>query len=249
MQNKTQLDLIRNRDPNALNFVLEGRIVYYIVKRMVDFFFTFILLILFSPLMLFIAIVIFLFSPGPILYKQERVGARRQSCNGQLYWMRVKFQCYKFRTMEINADPSIHQAYIKALIESDENQMNKLQGQETNIRKLVSDPRVTRLGKFLRKFSLDELPQFWNVLKGDMSLVGPRPAIPYEVEMYEPWHLQRLQAQPGITGLQQVCARSSLDFDDQVQLDIDYIKLQSTWLDFKIMLKTPFVIFSTRGAQ
>jgi lipopolysaccharide/colanic/teichoic acid biosynthesis glycosyltransferase len=127
--------------------------------------------------------------------------------------------------------------------------MSALQGESTQIRKLVNDPRVTRPGKLLRKLSLDELPQFWNVLRGDMSVVGPRPAIPYEVKMYKPWHRRRLDAQPGITGLQQIIARSTADFDQQVQLDIKYIEHQSIWQDIIIILKTPFVILSTKGAE
>ena len=151
--------------------------------------------------------------------------------------------------MKINADPSIHKEYFKALIENDEAKMTALQGAPTQPRKLVNDARLIRPGKILRKLSLDELPQLWNVLIGDMSLVGPRPAIPYEVEMYAPWHMRRLEAQPGLTGLQQVTARCIAEFDKQVQLDIDYIKHQSFWLDIKIILKTPLAVISTKGAH
>ena len=169
--------------------------------------------------------------------------------------------------MKINADSAIHQAYIKALFENDQEQMTALenaptrpqqtlsqeeltamQNAPTRPRKLVNDTRIITPGKILRKFSLDELPQLWNVLRGDMSLVGPRPAIPYEVEMYKPWHRNRLNAQPGITGLQQITARCTADFDQQVKMDIEYIEKQSIWLDIKIILKTPFAIFSTKGA-
>ena len=150
--------------------------------------------------------------------------------------------------MHLNADSSIHQAYIKALINNDREQIHSLQGDASSTHKLVHDSRITRPGRLLRKLSLDELPQLFNVLRGDMSLVGPRPAIPYEVEMYKPWHLQRLETQPGITGLQQVISRSTADFDEQVQLDIEYIHQQTLWLDIKIMLRTPLVIISTRGA-
>jgi lipopolysaccharide/colanic/teichoic acid biosynthesis glycosyltransferase len=213
-----------------------------------DFSIAFILLMLLSPLMLLVAITIFIYSPGPIFFKQERVGAKRKLQSGHFSWKRVNFQCYKFRTMKIDADPSVHQAYVKALIENDEVQMTALQGAPTQPRKLVNDTRIIRPGKLLRKLSLDELPQLWNVLIGDMSLIGPRPAIPYEVEMYKPWHLQRLEAQPGITGLQQVTARCTTDFDQQVQLDVEYIENQSLWLDIKIILKTPLAIVSTTGA-
>jgi lipopolysaccharide/colanic/teichoic acid biosynthesis glycosyltransferase len=113
---------------------------------------------------------------------------------------------------------------------------------------LTEDPRVTRLGKFLRKSSIDELPQLWNVLRGDMSIVGPRPPIPYEVEMYKPWHRKRLMAKPGLTGLWQVTARSSADFDEMVRMDIWYIEHQSLWLDLRILLKTPLSVMSMEGA-
>jgi lipopolysaccharide/colanic/teichoic acid biosynthesis glycosyltransferase len=248
LQNETRLNSIRNNNSKALRLVSEGSNIYYTVKRIMDFVIAFILLVLLSPLMLLVAITIFIYSPGPILFKQERVGAKRQSHGGRSSWKRANFQCYKFRTMKINADPSVHQAYVKALIENDEEQMAALQGAPTQPRKLVNDTRVIRPGKLLRKLSLDELPQLWNVLIGEMSLIGPRPAIPYEVEMYKPWHLRRLEAQPGITGLQQVMARCTTDFDEQVQYDIEYIDNQSIWLDIKIIIKTPFAIISTKGA-
>jgi lipopolysaccharide/colanic/teichoic acid biosynthesis glycosyltransferase len=151
--------------------------------------------------------------------------------------------------MKIDADPSIHQAFVKALIENDEAKMTALQGVPTQPRKLVNDSRITRPGKFLRKSSIDELPQLLNVILGDMSLIGPRPAIPYEVEMYKSWHFRRLEAQPGLTGLQQVTARCTADFDQQVRLDIEYIDNQSLWLDVKIIFKTPLAVISTTGAH
>lgn len=248
LQNEIGFESTRNDDPNILCLVSENRTIYYTVKRIMDFVLAFILLILLSPLMLFSAIAIFIYSPGPILFKQERVGARRKLHGRCFYWKMENFQCYKFRTMKINADTSVHQAYVKALIENDEEKMTALQGEPTQPRKLINDSRIIRPGKLLRKLSLDELPQLWNVLIGDMSLIGPRPAIPYEVEMYKRWHLRRLEAQPGITGLQQVTARCTTDFDQQVLLDIEYIEKQSLWLDIKIILKTPMAIFSTTGA-
>jgi lipopolysaccharide/colanic/teichoic acid biosynthesis glycosyltransferase len=248
MQNEIRMELIRRNDPNALSLVLESRVIYYAVKRMMDFVLALSLLILLSPLMLITALIVFISSPGPIFFKQERVGAKRQFHGGRSYWKRENFQCYKFRTMKINADSSIHQAYIKALIDNNEEQMSALQGAPTQPRKLVNDPRIIPGGKYLRKFSLDELPQLWNVVCGDMSLIGPRPAIPYEVEMYKPWHLRRLEAQPGITGLQQVVARCTTDFDRQVEFDVEYIKNQSLWLDLTIMVKTPLAILSAKGA-
>jgi lipopolysaccharide/colanic/teichoic acid biosynthesis glycosyltransferase len=248
MQNEALQDSIRQHNPNILCLATKERNGYYIAKRIFDFSVAFALLLLLSPLMMLIAILIFVYSPGPIFFVQERVGAKRQFKNKEMYWEKVIFRCIKFRTMKLNADSSIHQAYIKALIENDENQMAALQSQPTQVRKLVNDPRIIRPGVFLRKLSLDELPQFWNVLVGDMSLVGPRPAIPYEVDLYEPWHLRRLEAQPGITGLQQITARCAADFDQQVKLDIEYVEKQSFLFDLMIVLKTPLVIFSTRGA-
>lgn len=248
MQNDIFQDSIREHDPNILCLAAKNLNGYYTAKRALDFSIALALLVLLSPLMALIALLIFVYSPGPIFFVQERVGAKRESKGQQTYWKKATFRCVKFRTMKLNADPSIHQAYIKALIENDENQMAALQSQPTQVRKLVNDPRIIRPGIFLRKLSLDELPQFWNVLKGDMSVVGPRPAIPYEVDLYKPWHLRRLEAQPGITGLQQITARSTADFDQQVRLDIEYIEKQSFFLDLLIILKTPWVVFSTRGA-
>jgi lipopolysaccharide/colanic/teichoic acid biosynthesis glycosyltransferase len=250
LQNEIGLKAKRNDDPKDLDLYLmsENRNVYYTVKRMMDFLLALILLILLSPLMLLVAILIFVYSPGPVLFKQERVGAKRKLHGSHYRWERANFQCYKFRTMKVNADTSVHQAYIKALIENDEAEMTAMQGVPTQPRKLVNDSRIIRPGKLLRKLSLDELPQFWNVLIGDMSLIGPRPAIPYEVEMYKNWHLRRLEAQPGITGLQQVTARCTAEFDQQVLLDIEYVEKQSLWLDLKIILKTPLAIISTKGA-
>jgi len=248
MQTEIDMDTFSENDLNILS-VAENRKVYFTIKRLIDIGISLVLLLLLSPLLLLIVISISIYSPGPIFYSQERVGARRVARGNITYWRKETFSCYKFRTMQVNADPTIHKAYVQALIENDEQKMAALQGENTQVRKLVKDSRVTRPGKLLRKLSLDELPQFWNVLRGEMSLVGPRPAIPYEVEMYKPWHLRRLEAKPGITGLQQVEARSASDFDQQVKLDIDYIDHQSVWLDIKIIFKTPFVILSTKGAE
>ena len=249
MTNDVQLNAIREYDPNALCLVTTNREGYYIVKRILDFAIALALLTLLSPLMALISLLVSLYSPGPVFFVQERVGAKRKRLGNQTYWQKTTFKCYKFRTMRVNTDASLHQAYIKALINDDQKKMAELQGQETKLRKLIRDPRITRPGKFLRKTSLDELPQLWNVLRDEMSLIGPRPAIPYEVELYKSWYLRRLEAQAGITGLQQVTARSTFDFDHQMCLDIQYVENQSIWLDLKIILKTPFVVISTKGAQ
>jgi len=221
---------------------------YYFFKRLIDFILVVALLTVFSPLMIMIAILIKIDSRGPIFFKQKRVGSRRISKNGEWAWEVVNFDCLKFRTMVHNADPALHQAYVTALIQNNTQKMDELQGCQANIRKLVRDPRITRIGYILRKYSLDELPQFFNVLFGQMSLVGPRPAIGYEVEVYKPWHNDRFKAKPGITGWQQVKARCTADFDEQVKFDLEYIEKKSLRFDFKIMLMTPMVVLRHRGA-
>lgn len=248
MENNIHVNLVYKRSTRKSMMTFLHWQSYYVLKRVFDFTLALTALILLLPLMALIALMIYIYSPGPVFFVQERVGAKRRSRNGQISWERGVFRCYKFRTMKLNADSSIHQAYIKALINNDEAAMTALQGAPTKPRKLVNDSRIIKPGKVLRKFSLDELPQFWNVLRGDMSLVGPRPAIPYEVEMYKPWHLQRFEAQPGITGLQQVTARCAADFDQQISLDIQYINNQSIWLDLKIILQTPIAVMFAKGA-
>ncbi|MDD5368272.1 MAG: sugar transferase [Anaerolineaceae bacterium] len=222
--------------------------VYFRWKTLFDFLFSSLILLCCTPIILIISLAILFDSPGSIFFIQPRVGARRVRIGKQFAWQRTTFPCIKFRTMIQSADPSLHKAYIHALIHNDERAILALQKGETIVKKLICDPRITRIGRILRKTSLDELPQFWNVIRGEMSIVGPRPAIPYEVEMYRPWHLQRLQAKPGITGLWQVTARSSVNFDEMVRLDIDYIRQRSFWYDLKIIFKTPFVMLTQKGA-
>jgi lipopolysaccharide/colanic/teichoic acid biosynthesis glycosyltransferase len=224
------------------------RSLYYFSKRAIDFIASFTALVLLSPLLLLIAILIRLDSPGPALFVQQRVSGKRKVRNGMVIWEQVLFPCYKFRSMIPKADPSIHREYIKALIENDALGQTSLQSGNKEIKKLTCDSRITRLGRILRRTSLDELPQFWNVLVGDMSLVGPRPAIPYEVEMYKPWYHRRFDAKPGITGLWQVSGRSTLGFDEMMKLDIKYVEEQSFKMDLMIILKTPFVLLSRKGA-
>jgi lipopolysaccharide/colanic/teichoic acid biosynthesis glycosyltransferase len=235
--NQPQTDTSRN-----------DRAVYFHFKRALDFVIALAGLVMLSPVLVLIAVIIRIDSPGPVIFVQNRVGAVRIKGRGKVYWEKVIFPCFKFRTMMHNADPQLHQEFIKALIDNDREQMAELQDGDTEVKKLVKDPRITRIGKFLRKSSLDELPQLVNVLRGEMSLVGPRPAIPYEVEMYKPWHRGRLDAKPGITGMWQVEARSSSDFDEMVRLDIRYIQEQSFWLDLKIIVNTPLVVLMAKGA-
>jgi lipopolysaccharide/colanic/teichoic acid biosynthesis glycosyltransferase len=226
----------------------QQRWFYFAWKRLLDTLIAGSALILLSPLMLVIAILVKFDSPGPAIFKQKRVGARRRTDGQREYWEVSTFTLCKFRTMCKDADSDPHRAFVQAFIRNDHEGMAALQCEDTQTRKLVHDPRVTRLGRFLRRSSLDELPQLWNVLKGDMSAVGPRPAIQYEVDEYEPWHRQRMEAKPGLTGLWQVTARSSVDFDTAARLDIQYIERQSFWLDLMILLKTPLVVLRGKGA-
>jgi lipopolysaccharide/colanic/teichoic acid biosynthesis glycosyltransferase len=205
------------------------------IKRGLDVIGSLTLLTLLSPLLLLLAWLVRLKSPGPVLFRQVRIGERAKP-----------FTMLKFRTMHVNADHAIHQAFVTGLI----NATAPTGGQETKgLFKIVNDPRVTPLGRILRKTSLDELPQLWNVLRGDMSLVGPRPPLPYEVEQYKPWHRRRvLDAKPGITGLWQVTGRSRTTFDDMVRLDLRYAKTRSLWTDCKILLATPMAVVAGKGA-
>jgi len=224
-----------------------NRSIYYLSKRIIDLIVSIIALTIFCPVMLLVALLIRFDSPGPVIFTQKRIGSKRIKRDGTYYWEKTEYPCYKFRTMVDKADPSIHHTFVHALINHDEQKLSAIQGSNNEVKKIVNDPRVTRLGCFLRRSSLDELPQFWNVLRGEMSVVGPRPAIPYEVEMYKPWYFRRLETKPGITGLWQVGARNSVDFDDMVRIDINYVNKQSFWLDLKIMCKTPLVMFRRRS--
>lgn len=203
------------------------------------------LLLLLSPLLLLIALAIRLDSAGPALYIQERVGARWKTENGRIFWGTNTFRLYKFRSMFYNADPTIHQAYVKAFVTG----QAKVTVADNPIFKLEGDPRITRVGRLLRRTSLDELPQLVNVLIGEMSLVGPRPVPTYEVAEYEKWHHARLLAQPGITGLWQVKGRGRVTFDEMVRMDIEYVHNQSIWLDLKLLWLTIPSVLSGRGAK
>jgi len=202
-----------------------------LTKRAIDVFGSLAALIVLSPLILIISLMIKMTSKGPVFFKQKRVGQFGK-----------EFTFLKFRSMYVNSDPGIHQEYIRRLID-------RKVDEGGGAYKIKNDPRVTPLGRILRKSSLDELPQFLNVLNGEMSLVGPRPPIPYEFESYSLWHRRRiLEAKPGITGAWQVYGRSRTTFDEMVRMDLRYIRNQSLWLDVKILLKTPFVVISGDGA-
>ena len=222
---------------------------YYLIKRGVDVLISSILLVLLFPIGVLVALAIKLDSKGPAIYCSERVGCRYRWKDGVYKKEVEKFTFFKFRTMYHKTTDTIHREFIAAYIHNDAKRMASLQQgkvENGNLFKLNGDKRITRIGSFLRKSSLDELPQLWNVLRGEMSMVGPRPAIPYEVEMYAPWHLHRLAAMPGLTGLWQVTARNSASFDEMVRLDLEYIEKQSLWLDLKIMIFTPFAILDRK---
>lgn len=227
----------------------EERQLYFTCKRILDISVSAVGLLALLPLLVIVAVLIVLDTPGPAIFCQERVGLKRKRGTRREAWQVGMFTMYKFRTMYRDSQSDAHRAFVEAFIDNDTEKLAALQGEDTQVRKLVHDARITGLGKLLRKTSLDEVPQLWNVLKGDMSLVGPRPPIPYEVDMYQAWHHQRLAALPGVTGLWQVTARSSADFDEMVKLDLHYIEHQSFWLDLKILLKTPLVVLGGNGAE
>jgi len=221
--------------PHDLNGGTDRLTVRDAFKRGLDTIGSLALLALLFPAYLTIAALVKLTSSGPVFFRQERVGR-----------MGKPFRMLKFRTMHVNADHAIHQQYVTKFINAG---APAREAGKDEVFKIVNDPRVTPVGRVLRKTSLDELPQFWNVLQGEMSLVGPRPPLPYEVEQYKPWHYRRvLEAKPGITGLWQVTGRSRTSFDDMVRLDLRYARTHSVWTDMKILLATPRAVISGKGA-
>ena len=211
----------------------EARKTAHLLKRLIDVAGSLFLLCLMTPLLAAIALVVKVNSKGPVLFRQVRVGQ-----HGKL------FSFWKFRSMYIGNDATIHKEYVTNFISRGEPA-----NQSEAIYKITDDPRVTTVGRFLRKTSLDELPQLWNVLCGDMSLVGPRPPVPYEFECYAIWHRRRiLEVKPGITGLWQVMGRSRISFNDMVRLDLKYVQQWSIWLDIRILLQTPKAVLMGEGA-
>ena len=200
-------------------------VLYEVIKRIIDIVASFTGLIVLSPLMLVVSILIKLESKGEVIFKQKRVGL-----NGKEFYM------YKFRSMVINAEE------LKAELES----QNEMSGP---MFKMKDDPRITKIGKFIRKTSIDELPQLINVIKGDMSLVGPRPSLPKEVEEFETWMRERLEVKPGLTCIWQVSGRNNIDFEDWMKLDIKYVRERSFKLDIKLILKTVLVLFGDKNAS
>lgn len=205
---------------------------YASFKRGLDMIVSLLILVLTSPLSLVIALGIRLSSSGKVIYRQQRIGK-----DGKL------FDMLKFRTMKIENTSDLHREYVQKLIR--ENYSPEDIGR--NSLKMKSDSRITGFGRFLRNTSLDEIPQFINVLRGEMSIVGPRPSLPYEFEVYQEWHKRRLSVLPGITGLWQVTAHNTVRFDDMVRIDLDYIERMNLVLDFLIVIKTPFEMLFGRG--
>ena len=198
---------------------------YEAIKRLIDIICSFVGILVLSPLFIIIAIIIKFTSKGPVFFSQKRVGR-----NGK------EFDMYKFRSMVVNAEE------LKEKLAA----QNEMSGP---MFKMKDDPRVTKVGKFIRKTSLDELPQLWNVLKGDMSLVGPRPSLPKEVAQFEDWMYKRLEVKPGLTCYWQVSGRNNIDFEDWMKLDVKYVKEKNLWIDIKLICKTVFVLFGDKNAH
>jgi lipopolysaccharide/colanic/teichoic acid biosynthesis glycosyltransferase len=229
-----QLVEIKEQKPHRLHIL---------VKRTIDIVVTLFALVMLLPLMLIVALAIKLDSSGPVLFVQDRVGVKRLTKHGTVIWALRPFRFYKFRSMRANADPSLHRAYI-----ADCRNGHGVTKSNKAPYKLSNDSRITRIGRILRKTSLDELPQLLNVLKGDMSLVGPRPALSYEVALYDDHHYERFAITPGITGLWQATARSRVSFEEMLRLDIEYVRRWSLWLDVKLICLTVPAVILCRGA-
>jgi lipopolysaccharide/colanic/teichoic acid biosynthesis glycosyltransferase len=208
----------------------------FALKRCLDVIGALLLLVAFAPVMVAAALAVKATSPGPAIFRQVRLGRRG-----------TPFVFYKFRSMRIDADDGVHRDYVAALIRGCHELVNQGDAHRP-LYKLRGDPRVTAVGRFLRRTSIDELPQLFNVLKGDMSLVGPRPPIPYEAEKYQPWHLRRvLEARPGLTGLWQVEGRSRVSFDEMVRLDLRYARNWSLPMDLAILARTVGAVLRLDG--
>ena len=207
------------------------------LKRAMDLIVSTLALLLGAPVFFAIALAVKATSKGPIFFRQQRIGQHG-----------TPFEFLKFRSMQVGNDSKIHKEYVTKMIAGKAERNVDENG--AGVFKLTKDPRITRVGAFLRRTSLDELPQFINVLRGEMSLVGPRPPVPYEVEAYDLWHRRRLlEAKPGITGLWQVNGRCRVGFDDMVRMDLHYARRWSPWMDIKILLRTPVVVIFGDGAH
>jgi lipopolysaccharide/colanic/teichoic acid biosynthesis glycosyltransferase len=205
------------------------------LRRLLDISCGLALILLFSPILIGVALAVRIDSRGPAFFRQRRVGYREK-----------EFTLFKFRSMRVDADPQGHQEYVTALIKGQGSAQN---GGRENLYKLAVDNRITPVGRWIRRWSLDELPQLFNVVRGDMTLVGPRPAIPYEVAEYPSWYCERFSVKPGLTGYWQVSGRSERTYEEMVRLDIEYAQRRSLGLDLSILVKTPWVVLSRKGAE
>jgi lipopolysaccharide/colanic/teichoic acid biosynthesis glycosyltransferase len=220
-----------------------ARIDYLRAKRFIDLVGAVVLLMALLPLLVVIATIIKLESGGPVIYRQERMGSRHRRVAGARVWEPTSFLFLKFRTMSADADPALHQAHVEDFVRG------RLRGSDTKASfKLAGDPRVTRVGRILRRTSLDELPQLVNVIRGEMSLVGPRPVPLYEAALYNGHQRQRFAAVPGLTGLWQIRGRCDVSFEAMIELDLAYVRSRSPWLDAKILFLTIPAVIGGRGA-
>jgi lipopolysaccharide/colanic/teichoic acid biosynthesis glycosyltransferase len=224
---------------------------YHIAKRCLDVLVASVILVLVAPVLLIVAALIKVDSPGPAIFAQQRLGGRRIRSGSGQPWVLQPFTMYKFRTMHWDADHALHRQYMEAYLSGDEGRLSGLRPgrKEGDSYRPIHDTRITRVGAVLRKLSLDELPQLWNVLKGDMSLVGPRPPLAYEVRLYEQHQLQRLAARPGITGWAQVRGRCAIGFEEMVRLDLEYVERRSLVFDLWVLLLTLPAVLSGKGAD
>jgi len=219
----------------ALTRIVGGQRPISALGRLFDVVFAMALILLLSPILIAVTLSVRLDSRGPAFFRQRRVGYKER-----------EFTLFKFRSMRVDADPRGHQEYVTALIKGEGSSPN---GGRENLYKLAVDNRITPVGRWIRRWSLDELPQLFNVVRGDMTLVGPRPAIPYEVAEYPSWYRKRFSVKPGLTGYWQVSGRSERTYEEMVRLDIEYAKRRSIGLDLSILLKTPWVVLSRKGAE
>jgi lipopolysaccharide/colanic/teichoic acid biosynthesis glycosyltransferase len=228
----------------------QDRRAYYASKRAIDITATLVLLAPLLVLLPFVALAIKLDSRGPVFFRQMRLRGRRVMEGGVPVWVVEPFTFWKLRTMVVTADSAQHRDYMAAYITGDQSYFASSSAWRNpgDSYRLSHDPRVTRVGRYLRQWSLDEVPQLWNVLKGEMSLVGPRPPIAYEVELYDDRAYGRFAAPGGVTGWAQVKGRCTVDFEEQVQLDLDYIDQQSVWFDLKVLARTLPVVLLRKGA-
>jgi lipopolysaccharide/colanic/teichoic acid biosynthesis glycosyltransferase len=211
----------------------------YMVKRSFDIICASIAVIFVLPVLALAALAILMFDGSPILFRQQRIGAYGR-----------RFEMLKFRTMTNRAADMVHRDFVQQWIcEGDTADQNGHQpnGTDQRVFKLSNDPRISKVGRILRRFSIDELPQLWNVIRGDMSLIGPRPALPYELELYKDWHRRRLEGMPGITGLWQVSGRNQVSFDAMVRMDLAYLRDWSLTSDIRILLQTIPVLLRGNG--